>query len=217
MTIQRNGNPLITAPVNMPSEHILCFLQKHKKWLFNNILKSQERYRQNLSEEEHLYVEGELFYYLGQTYPLHFKTQNTPPCISIQTDGLYVCHRTPLQKVAIQRLIQTWYLKQFKEILARLVNQWLIRMNEAPISEIRLRKMTSRWGSCAPARRILCFNTKLIYKPLICIEEVVVHELCHLKESSHGPAFHALMALYLPDYKERNQILNGKQCRNQSR
>jgi predicted metal-dependent hydrolase len=34
-------------------------------------------------------------------------------------------------------------------------------------------------------------------------EYVIVHELIHLKVPNHGPLFSALLAAYLPDWKQR--------------
>lgn len=69
------------------------------------------------------------------------------------------------------------------------------------------RNMKSRWGSCQPATGRICINTRLALYPPECLEYVVIHELCHLRERGHGPAFYALMDRYLPDWKERRAKL----------
>ena len=43
--------------------------------------------------------------------------------------------------------------------------------------------------------------------PEAAVELVVVHELCHILEKNHGPRFYALLARYLPDWRERKQLL----------
>lgn len=63
------------------------------------------------------------------------------------------------------------------------------------------RNMRSRWGSCQPSTGRICINTRLALYPPECIEYVVVHELCHLRERGHGAAFHALMDRYMPNWK----------------
>lgn len=65
------------------------------------------------------------------------------------------------------------------------------------------RNMTSRWGSCQPATGRICLNVRLALYPPECLEYVVVHELCHLLESGHGPRFKALLDRHLPDWRER--------------
>jgi len=39
------------------------------------------------------------------------------------------------------------------------------------------------------------------------IDYIVVHELAHIKEKNHSKAFYAVVARYMPDYKERQKLL----------
>jgi len=55
---------------------------------------------------------------------------------------------------------------------------------------------TSRWGSCTPADGTIRVSSRLAMWPRWVLEYVLVHELAHLVEPSHGPAFHALVARY---------------------
>jgi Zn-dependent protease with chaperone function len=54
----------------------------------------------------------------------------------------------------------------------------------------------SRWGSCTPADGTIRVSSRLAAWPRWVLEYVLVHELAHLAEVSHGPAFHALVARY---------------------
>ena len=74
--------------------------------------------------------------------------------------------------------------------------------------KLAYRNMKSRWGSCQPAPGRICINTRLALYPPECLEYVVVHELCHLREGGHGPQFHALMDAYLPDWRTRRAKLS---------
>ncbi|WP_148087468.1 M48 metallopeptidase family protein, partial [Acetobacter pasteurianus] len=38
---------------------------------------------------------------------------------------------------------------------------------------------------------------------------VILHELCHLKEHNHGPAFWALLARVMPDWERHKVRLDG--------
>ena len=87
-----------------------------------------------------------------------------------------------------------------------LVERWE-RVMGVKAQKLVYRNMTSRWGSCQPATGRICINVRLALYPPECLEYVVVHELCHLRERGHGPAFQALMTRYLPDWKERRAKL----------
>ena len=65
---------------------------------------------------------------------------------------------------------------------------------------ITIRNQTSRWGSCS-SKGNLNFNCLLMLAPAEILDYVVVHELCHRKEMNHSPAFYAVVASVMPEYK----------------
>ncbi|MEF9876601.1 MAG: SprT family zinc-dependent metalloprotease [Gordonibacter sp.] len=87
-----------------------------------------------------------------------------------------------------------------------LVSAWEPLMG-VKAGRLAYRNMTSRWGSCQPATGRICINVRLALYPPECLEYVVVHELCHLRERGHGQRFKDLMDTYLPDWRERKDKL----------
>lgn len=67
---------------------------------------------------------------------------------------------------------------------------------------LRYRPMVSRWGVCNLRSHTITFSLFLLLLPDWCIEHVVVHELCHLREPSHNTRFHTLMDHYYPCWRE---------------
>ncbi|NUR09244.1 MAG: M48 family metallopeptidase [Nocardioidaceae bacterium] len=51
----------------------------------------------------------------------------------------------------------------------------------------------SRWGSCTPSDRSIRLSTRLQGMPSWVIDYVLVHELAHLLEAGHTPAFWAMV------------------------
>ncbi|GAB4266796.1 MAG: hypothetical protein Kow0065_17570 [Methylomicrobium sp.] len=52
-------------------------------------------------------------------------------------------------------------------------------------------------------------NLELAKKPPECLEYVLVHELAHLLERSHNERFQALLDRYMPNWRERRDLLNS--------
>lgn len=100
-----------------------------------------------------------------------------------------------------------WRTQQLAELLPRLTAHWAAQMQVTP-ARLRLRDMTSRWGSCQVRTHDITFNLRLAAMPIRCVEYVVVHELCHLIHPDHSAAFHAEMDRFLPDWRARRQQLN---------
>jgi len=93
-------------------------------------------------------------------------------------------------------------------VLRTLLARWTDRMG-VQVKAVTIRDTRSRWGSCRKSTASLSFSLRLARVPQDCIEEVVVHELCHLTHADHSPAFYALMTRYLPDWRVRNERLNA--------
>ena len=54
----------------------------------------------------------------------------------------------------------------------------------------------SRWGSCSPAQGTIRISHRLATAPSFVLDYVVVHELAHLIEPGHTPAFWKLVYRY---------------------
>ena len=67
-------------------------------------------------------------------------------------------------------------------------------------SELRLRDMRSRWGSCGPDGRI-SLSVRLVMAPPEVFRYVVIHELCHIRWRSHGPRFWAMVRVQMPEFE----------------
>ncbi len=65
-----------------------------------------------------------------------------------------------------------------------------------PVSVRWTKPMRTRWASCTPADATIRVSEKLREVPGWVLDHVLVHELVHLREPRHGPAFRALEAAY---------------------
>lgn len=71
---------------------------------------------------------------------------------------------------------------------------------------VTVRIQKTKWGSCS-GKGNLNFNLALMRAPIEILDYVVVHELCHILEMNHSPAFWAHVENILPDYKSRRKWL----------
>lgn len=65
-----------------------------------------------------------------------------------------------------------------------------------PVSIEWSTRQMQRWGSCTPATGAVRISNRLSSMPEWVLDSVIVHELAHLLERDHGPAFDAIVNRY---------------------
>jgi len=96
--------------------------------------------------------------------------------------------------------------KEKARILARERLSYFNQFYNFKFSRISIRNQRSRWGSCSKSGG-LNFNYRIIFLPPDLADYLIVHELCHLGELNHSPAFWRLVAQTIPDYASRRRLL----------
>lgn len=64
----------------------------------------------------------------------------------------------------------------------------------------------ARWGSCTPSDRSIRLSDRLQGMPEWVVDYVLVHELAHLLESGHTPAFWSLVSRYASAERARGYL-----------
>lgn len=77
-----------------------------------------------------------------------------------------------------------------------------------PASVAWVDNQNSRWGSCTPAEATIRISSRLQPMPSWVLDYVLLHELAHLLQPSHGPRFWALLESY-PRTERARGFLEG--------
>lgn len=78
----------------------------------------------------------------------------------------------------------------------------------APSSVRWVDNQRTRWGSCTPARSTIRLSSRLIGMPGYVTDYVLLHELAHLLQPDHSPAFWQLLGGY-PRLDQAKSYLEG--------
>ncbi|MCF6310366.1 MAG: M48 family metallopeptidase [Sulfurimonas sp.] len=174
--------------------------------------KVSDDYIQDLLSKKELWVRKQLLH-VEQNPPIQIDLEDEVLLFgevhSIDIDEAKVL-RTYLDKVKISntnnilKCYDNFYKLYAKEYLIPRVNYFSNIMN-LNYSEIKFRKMKSRWGSCS-STGVITLNSQLIKINKELIDYIIVHELAHLTHMNHSKKFHSLVNQYIPNSK----ILNKK-------
>lgn len=76
-----------------------------------------------------------------------------------------------------------------------------------PESIVWSSRQSMRWGSCTPAQKRIRISDRIADMPEWVLASVIVHELAHLVETNHGPAFQELVGRYELTERARGYLM----------
>ena len=85
---------------------------------------------------------------------------------------------------------------------------WAERLG-ATVNRIQVRAMRRKWASFSSKGNLTLARDLLILPPDL-VEYAVCHELLHSRLPDHGKGFRAMLAAWMPDWRERERRLMGQ-------
>ena len=204
------GRVEVQAPRGTEAQRIKDAVQKRARWIFSN-LDSAETSR--VAATPRAYVGGETHFYLGRRYRLKVSLDialaegSTDIAVlrrsAVKISGGSLVLRVPNTQPSIVKLHLThWYLLRAKSYFTRRLAEIACTLDWLDaVPTLKLIPMRQQWGSCTPVG-VIHLNPALIRAPRVCIDYVLLHELCHVHEHNHSKRFYALLSKYCPNWQE---------------
>lgn len=129
-------------------------------------------------------------------------------CLELN-ENLNSWQRTRTAKTLLSRIVA----KDFQTEISNRVAEINVQTFRQTIRSVNLKYNHSNWGSCSRSGNVN-LSTRLLFAPRFVQDYVILHELAHLVEMNHSDRFWALVAHYMPNYKEAEKWLklNRAKC-----
>lgn len=190
LLVNAKGELIVRAPYNYPESKIFAFIKEKEDW----IIKKQNAIRSNSYINPNV-VNYTLFLFLGKELtPL---ISSDVKEIMISDNKLLIPAKFPSEKILGK--IEKWYRKVASEVLVERVHYMAQKLRLRP-NEVTTNNNKTRWGVCDSHNNI-AINWRAIFLPPNLLDYIVVHELCHLLEFNHTPAFWSVVGNVIPDYQ----------------
>ncbi|HRO79521.1 MAG TPA: SprT family zinc-dependent metalloprotease [Acinetobacter towneri] len=204
MKVYADCRVVVSAPLNADDKTIIDAVKQRSRWIYKQLRGFREQSKFITPRQ---YKSGESHFYLGKQYQLKVIHDDTKPQGVKLLRGKLEVNALDANLESIQSHLKEWYRSRAKVIfeirLQRILEQALW-VGDKP--EIRLVTMRTQWGNCFPSG-VLTLNPHLVKAPTICIDYVILHELCHLVEYNHSERFYQLLNQVMPDWsKIKNQL-----------
>lgn len=119
--------------------------------------------------------------------------------LRLDADGAHFRLPARAGEAVLRRTLRAFYEAQARTDVGRWLPRYLPGLPRAPRA-LRYKIMSSQWGSLAPDGT-LALDLALILAPPPAFEYVLVHELCHLLQANHSPAFWAEVEARCPNWR----------------
>ncbi|ACM02234.1 M48 family metallopeptidase [Cereibacter sphaeroides] len=193
-----DGRVTLTLPLRAREAEALAFVRDQEGWI-----------RRALSDVPEAAAVG-----LGSLLPLEGRPLTVRPgsgrSVRVTDDSLLV----PGDPASVPLRLATFLKAMARERLAAACDRHARSLGR-PYARLTLRDTRSRWGSCTQDG-CLMFSWRLILAPPPILDYVAAHEVAHLAQMNHSPAFWAEVARLDPDYaahrawlRRQGQALHG--------
>ncbi len=197
------GDVRISAPLHISEETVRLYAISKLPW----IKQQQKKIREQERESKREYINKETHYFQGRKYLMRIFVRNEPPEVVLNKKYLDLYVRPNTDPEHRHQILDQWYRRQMKELVAAFINKWE-RIMPVKVADFGVKRMKTKWGTCNIEARRIWLNLELAKKPLQCLEYIVVHEMVHLLERKHNDRFIAYLNKYMPQWKRYKEELN---------
>lgn len=205
--VHPDGSVQVDAPSTAKDAEVHRAVGKRARWIFRRVHAIRE---QQYFVRPRRYVSGESHLYLGRLYQLKIdRERRQEPFVKLYRGRFYIT-AGPREVKDIRDQLWQWYRNRAQQVftarLKTIAPEVISKGLKSP--PMRLLEMKKQWGSCSPKGTII-LNPHLVKAPRNCIDYVIYHELCHLKEHNHGKKFYQLLDQSMPGWKSTKGKLDG--------
>lgn len=183
-----DGRVTLTLPKRAAEREAIAFIQSKEDWLRGHL--------RDLRPIQTIAV-GQTVLYQG--VPVEIATAAVKG--AQVAEG--VIHVRAAQPVGAQ--IKAVFRHHARDALAAASDKYAAQLGRS-YSRLTIRDTRSRWGSCS-SQGVLMYSWRLIMAPPQVLDYVAAHEVAHLVEMNHQPAFWAVVAGLCPEYRQHRQWL----------
>jgi predicted metal-dependent hydrolase len=196
----------VSAPRWVGVGDIEAALREKSAWILRKLQEQGERGRR-LAEAKVDWREGSSIPFLGENVILLLDSRTTGAVLHTAELTLPDVPRLTLhlglpQSAAPEQIrdaVQSWLQRQARRIFEERCALFTTRLG-VRMKRLSLSSAATRWGS-ASADGSVRLNWRLVHFALPVIDYVVTHELAHLREMNHSPAFWDVVRSALPEFE----------------
>lgn len=193
--------PRLTVPPGASAQEAQKFLDQHLHWLADQLTVDP-----HAAAPPGTLVPGESGHVTlrGQRLEVDWRASHWLH-VTLAQDRLVISRPDNTRPEQIHRALGEFYLAEARADVGRWLPRYLDGLPRPP-RIWRIRPLASLWGSLSSSGA-MSLDLALVLAPSAAFEYVLVHELCHLIQPNHSPAFWREVELRFPDWRNQRRWL----------
>lgn len=188
-----DGKVTLSMPVRAREGEALAFLKGNEDWLRQTLSTMPGAAPSSVRPGSVIPVEGREL----------VLTSATGRGVRVEEDRLLV----PGDPATVGPRVSAWLKVLARDRLAAASTRYADLVGRRYAS-LAIRDTRSRWGSCSPDGRLM-YSWRLILAPPAVLDYVAAHEVAHLVELNHSPAYWKVVTGICPDWKTQRAWLKS--------
>jgi len=200
------GEVVVRAPSRVSESVLLHWVQQKRLWVLKHLASQMEQVRHEIR-----LCQGAEIPLHGTSHRLEWFVGESSQVTRLHNSTLLVSLSSRIRRSeseAAEELLKSWLLQEAQSHLQRRLQQ-LSQQTALYPKDLQVKGFKRRWGQCS-ALGVVKLNWRLIHAPQAVQDYVIIHELCHLREMNHSPAFWQLVARHCPDYKALRAFIKDR-------
>lgn len=198
------GRVTLVAPLNTRLEVARAYAISKLGW----IRQQQEKQKGQMRETPRRFITRESHSIWGQRHLLDVVYRAAKPSVSLDHKRITLSARPGCNFEKRAEIMHEWHKSLLHAVVRPLIEKWQPKL-QVKVHGYFLQRMKTKWGSCNYHAGKIRINTELVKKPKDLLEYVIVHEMVHLREPTHGERFIAILQEHYPSWREARAELNA--------
>lgn len=202
----QNGEVIVKAPWYYTNNQIQDIIEEKRQWILNKIKEYE------ISQEKK-YIRNEVVKLLGEDCRVKINYKNLKkPTLTVEGKNITICLPNKYKKLnrdeILVKLIEKLYDLVAQTEIEAIMEKIRRKLGFAP-EDYTIKRIENKMADCITENKIIIINPDIVKYDKETIENILIHQFCHLKYKTHSKKFNEMLSKYIGNLEKYTKIANN--------
>lgn len=189
----QNGEVIVKAPWYYTNNQIQDIIEEKRQWILNKIKEYE-------MSQEKKYIRNEVVKLLGEDCRVKINYKNLKkPTLTVEGKNITICLPNKYKRLnrdeILVKLIEKLYDLVAQTEIEAMMEKIRKKLCFAPEDYI-IKRIENKMADCITEKKIIIINPDIVKYDKETIENILIHQFCHLKYKTHSKKFKEMIEKY---------------------